>query len=249
MRLILPALAAAVLAGCGSTHASAIRVRIKVETFDLRSHRTNAHDFALRCAPTGGSMPEAARLCGDIARHPSAMLAPARSRSVCSEPIFGPQVFVHAWWRGRASSFDGGPGCNWPGGTALAVYWNASRRDTHDLGRWEKRLRCDDDPVLLAKPTPWRSVFACVHDLWTPRTAHLIAIAETLPELARLHARSLFPQQIGARRCLVGGTCEVNVTSVWKHPRVSFSESRPKGRLIVRHTWIVRIVDGRPRLA
>jgi hypothetical protein len=203
-------------------------------------------------------MPDAAQLCRDIRRHPTSMLAPPPSRSVCSGLIFGPVVHVRVRWRGRTSSFGGEPGCDWPGGTALAVYWAASRGDGRTLHLLAGRLRCDDDPVLLAKPTPWRSVFACTHGLWTPRTAKLIQVAETVPQIAGLRPGTLFPRQIGVERCrmsaaglrqrLLSGSCEVNVESVWRSPRVSFTESWPVGTKVARHTWIVRVIAGKPRL-
>jgi hypothetical protein len=253
-----------VLCGCGAAaHAHAahapIAAQIRISTFDSRSQRRKDVRFILRCVPASGSMPEAARLCGDIANHPSAMLAPAPSRSVCGGLAFGPIVYVHGYWRGRWTTFSGEPGCGWPGGTALAVYWAASRGDTRALALLEPRLRCDDDPVLLAKPTPWRSVFACTHGLWTPRTAKLIRIAETLPQIAVLQPRAIFPTQIGVKRCLMsaggprnhllGGYCEVNVKRVWKEPQVSLTESWPAGKKIARHTWMVSVIKGKPRLA
>lgn len=203
-------------------------------------------------------MPEAVRLCSDIAKHPISMLAPPPSRSVCGGTVFGPVIHVQTQWRGRSFAFSGEPGCEWPGGTALAIFWAASRDDLKTVALLEPRLRCDDDPVLLAKPTPWRSVFACTHGLWTPRTAKLISLAETLPQIAGLQPRDLFPRQIGVRRCqmsaggpkqhLLGGFCEVDVKRVWSRPQISFTESWPAGKQIARHTWIVSVVKGKPRL-
>jgi hypothetical protein len=44
-------------------------------------------------------------------------------------------------------------GCDWPGGQALAVYYDAAE-GTRYLGKSESELRCDEDPVLFHVPTP-----------------------------------------------------------------------------------------------
>jgi hypothetical protein len=121
----------------------------------------------------------------------------------------------------------------------------------------EPRLRCDDDPTLLALPTPWRSVFACTHGLWTPRTKALIATAERVRPIAAL-PKTIFPSEIGARRCTfaggglgrheLSGKCEVNVTRVWHDPQVAFTESWGTGRHGHRHTWVVTVTGGTPRV-
>jgi hypothetical protein len=240
---------------------SIVSARITIKTANPLGRRPKERQFTLRCRPTGGSMPQAAQLCRDIAQHPISMLAPGGARSVCAGGPFMPVISVQATWHGRSTSLGGSPGCTWPGGTALAVYWAASRGDEHLLRMMQPRLRCDDDATLLAKPTPWRSVFACTHGLWTPHTAGLIRLAETLPQIAGLQPSTVFPNQIGVRRCqihaggppsprhrVLGGYCEVNVATVWKHPRVSFTESWPNGRRIQRHTWVVAVLGSRARL-
>jgi hypothetical protein len=182
------------------------------------------------------------------------MLDPGRSRSVCGGLVNGPFVFVSTIWHGHVRSLSGEPGCGWPGGTGLAAYWAAADNNEHLLRQLEPRLRCDDDPTLLAMPTPWRSVVACTRGLWTPRTAKVIRIAERVAPLPGLPAEGIFPKQIGVRRCSfvgvglssrkLGGYCEVNVTDAWHHPQVSFTESWPGGRRVNRHTWVVTVVDG-----
>lgn len=224
--------------------AAATPSRLTVHIAVSHDHRTTR--YTLLCGPAGGTIPEAGRLCRDIAAHPLPMLDPGRRRSVCAGAVGAPILTVSSTRRGRPTSFAGQPGCGWPGGTALAVYWAAASRDVRTLELLEPRLRCDDDPALLAEPTPWRSVFACTHGLWTPRTARLIRIAERVPAIAELRPRSLFPAQIGTRRCRIhgGGLCEVEVTHVWSSPRVAFTESWSSGR----RTWVVTIAHGRGRL-
>ncbi|MFL5963037.1 MAG: hypothetical protein ACJ757_09130 [Gaiellaceae bacterium] len=259
------ALAACVIAttlivgGCGSATrassvASATSVQVRVTTYDPRSHNAADRRYTLRCNPTSGSLPFADRICADVARHPVSMLAPGRARSLCGGRIFGPVIEVKATRNGRTSSFGGQPGCGWPGGAALAVYWAASIRDTKWLSIFEPRLRCDDDPRLLAMPPRWPSIAACMHGRWTPRTERLIRVAEHVPSLAGLAPRGLFPDDIGVRRCAIDaggpelrtidGLCSVNVKDVWSTPEVSFTEEWAKRR----HSWRVTILDGTPRL-
>jgi hypothetical protein len=253
-----------VLVGCSQASQTTgvakahLAVSISVSEYDAKAQKRISRQYSLDCRPAGGSIPFAARLCKDIARHPLSMLDPPRSRSVCAGAVNGPVVSVSSNWNGRRASFAGEPGCDWPGGTGLAVYWAAVDKDEHALGQFEPRLRCDDDPTLLAKPTPWRSVFACTHGLWTPRTAKLIRIAEQVPPIPGLAPRSLFPQQIGTRRCRIlaggegvrhlAGSCEVNVTRVWDHPRVSLTENWSAGSGMRRHTWVVTIVGNKGKL-
>jgi hypothetical protein len=203
-------------------------------------------------------MPYAAQLCGDIARHPLPMLSPGRARSVCAGMVNGPLVFVSSNWHHRRTAFDGEPGCGWPGGTGLAIYWAAASQNRHLLGQSEPRLRCDDDRTLLATATPWRSVFACTHGLWTPRTKTLIATAERVEPISALMPETIFPTEIGVRRCTFGagglgrhelsGKCGVNVTRVWHNPQVTFTESWGTRRQVGRHTWVVTVAGGQPRL-
>lgn len=187
------------------------------------------------------------------------MLDPPPERSVCGGQVNGPLVWVNATWHGRSTSFSGESGCNWPGGTALGVYWAAATHNSRALAAFEPRLRCDDDPVLLSKPTPWQSVAACTHGRWTARTERLIRLAEQTPPLPGLRPRTLFPHDIGTRRCeiqagtlgtpAIDGLCGVNVTHVWKQPQVTLVETWGTGRRINRHTWHVTITHGQPHLA
>lgn len=260
-RLALVGLIGATIAiasvGCGQTAdrtASKLSVQIRVSGYSTQARKRVARDYTLRCQPAGGTIPFVARLCGDIARHPLPMLDPGRSRSVCAGAVNGPVLSVSSNRHGTHTSFSGEPGCDWPGGTGLLVYWAASLHDTRMLSRAEPRLRCDDDPQLLSRPTPWRSVFACTHGLWTPRTAKLIALAEQVPPISWLTPRTLFPPEIGTRRCLIDGgglgrhkldgRCEVNVTHVWRRPQVTFTESWPAGHVTRRHTWVMTVASG-----
>lgn len=170
-----------------------------------------------------------------------------------------PQVAVTTKASGRYGSFAGLPNCGWPGTTGLAIYFAAAKRDERGLRLTELRLRCDDDPALLARPTPWASVAACTHGLWTPRTERLIRLAEQAPAIAVLQPRSLFPSDIGARRCAIpaggpvrrtlAGLCGVSVKGVWSTPTVTFVESWPRsGHAHARAVLQVTVTNGRARL-
>lgn len=245
------------LAGCGGGHGSAIRVDVKVGWAPM-VHRHN-ESFTLRCEPSGGTLPYAARICRDIAAHPRAMLRAAPARSVCGGMVAGPNLTVIAH-RGRSmSTLTGQPFCDWPGGIPLGVYWAASQHDTRTLGMAESRLRCDDDPLLLARPTPNQSVFACTHGFWTPHNERLIRIAERVWPLRVLQPRRLFPRDVGVLPCQitvsgpstreVAGHCGVIVRNAWLTPTVSFVEAWPGlSTARSRHRWVVRISNGKPRL-
>lgn len=250
----------AALSGCG--HASSVagtKVRIQLTTHTGGSRVT--HVFSLACDPARGSLPLAARVCADIRRHPQAMLEPLPFRSTCAGGPLMPELTVTTARAGKTASFTGSPGCGWPGGTPLSVYFAATQRDTHLLRLMEPRLRCEDDGTLLAQPIPWASVTACVHGLWTPRSERLIRLAEHARKLALIRPAGLFPSDIGARRCeipagdphasaFVRGSCGVYVTKVWPTPRVTFVEDWPRstGRGFWRHRWHVVIRNGRPAL-
>ncbi|HEY4413826.1 MAG TPA: hypothetical protein VGN06_12580 [Gaiellaceae bacterium] len=235
-------------AGCGNgADGSAISVHVTI-TVDA----TQTVTFTLNCRPTSGTLPFASGVCRDIARHPQPLLDPLPARSIC---LGGPghDVTVSATDNGKTVSFSGVPDCDWPGGVGLAIYYDAAHRNAHWLALDEHHLGCDDDPTLLAKPTPWPSVFACTHNLWTPRTARLIRIAEQLPPIASID-HGLFPTEIGARACTIpaggpmpglrlAGSCGVTVKKVWSTPTVTFVESWPrKGnkhrRAILRMTFL-----------
>jgi hypothetical protein len=160
MRLALAALAVFLLAGCGGGRHPALRLDVTVIS-GLGAERHSA-SFRLECGPAGGSLPYAHRLCGDVAAHRRAMIHPLPARSLCTGRLGGPTVTVKVSDGGRTSRFDGEPFCDWPGGTPLAVYWAAASHDTKTLALAEAKLRCDDDPVLLARPTHWARVRACL---------------------------------------------------------------------------------------
>ena len=175
VRLLLPlALAglAFTLAACGAQRdasvdqgviaQSAVHVRITLTTYTKfpKRHLTR---YTLGCRPTAGTLPSADRVCADIARHPVAMLDPPRARTTCSPPAGSSELNVVADAHGSRTTFGGVPDCDWPGGVGLAVYYAAIKRDARALGLIERRLHCDEDPKLLATPTPWPRVTACLH--------------------------------------------------------------------------------------
>jgi len=161
---------------------------------------------------------------------------------------------VVATLNAKVARFGGAPFCDWPGGTALGIYWEATQRDEKLLDRFAPRLRCDEDPVLLARPTPFASVVACVHGLWTPRSERLILLAERVPKIAALRPRVLFPSDLGARRCAIPGPfaqkfhglCGVYLKRVWSKPVVTFVETWPRrDHRTARHRWRVIVRNGR----
>ena len=126
--------------------------------------------FTLRCRPAGGDMPNRARLCAMIARHPRAMLAPARPRSVCGGGPGMPTFSVSGRWRGRSVRFSTEVLCEWPGGVAALAYW-AAADSPHYLPVASVRIHCEDDASLQKTPIRWARVRACLRALpshWHP---------------------------------------------------------------------------------
>jgi hypothetical protein len=253
------------LAACGGGQRAVVTAHVTVTSY--LSGVRSTQSFSLKCRPVSGTLPFAARICGDIARHPQAMLRPLPNRWTCAGGPNMPELTITTTSGGKTATFAGAPGCGWPGGTPLAIYFAAARRDSHVLDLIEPRLRCEDDPVLLATPTPYASVAACVHGLWTQRTEPLIRLAEQAPKLAQLRLDRLFPHDIGARRCTipagapnladgptyvgaVRGTCGVTVRNVWSTAHVAFVLTWPRTTNSAqrRHTWHVVIRRGRPVL-
>lgn len=237
--VVLAATFASLAGGCGGGGSqAAIRVRVTVQSYVFgkeRSPRRETRSYSLSCGPVGGTLPYAARICRDISRHPQPLLDPLPARYGCSGGPDMAVVTVIARANGHTTTFSGNPDCTWPGGVGLAVYFDAAGREVRYLAPTEERLRCDDDPALLVTPTPAVSVFACTHDLWTPRTAQLIRIAKHSPAVQSLGPR-LFPDQIGNPQCTIHGggpapgvvfhgVCEVTVEKVWSTPTVTFVES------------------------
>jgi hypothetical protein len=164
-----------------------------------------------------------------------------------------PLVSVHTHSDGRTRSFSGSPGCDWPGNQAIAVYFDAANHDVSSLSMSESELRCDEDPTLLAVPTPLESVVACRHGLWTAHAERLIRVAAGAPELAGLGAARLFPRDVGAMPCAIhsggafpgrrlAGVCGVRITSPWSTATVTFTEkwTNAPGKS-ARHIWRVTI--------
>jgi len=252
------AAAAALATAGGATGSTPVHLRITLTTYTHFTER-HEHAYTLGCDPTSGTLPLANRVCRDVASHPLAMtgmVSPGRGRSVCSPPPGSPEVVVEATRGSRHARFGDVPNCNWPGGVVLAVYHDAITRDETALAWDESRLRCEDDPVLLATPKPWVSIEACLHGFWTPRNERLIRTAEREPHLRRLSARKLFPRDIGVLPCRIvtttgsiAGKCGVAITHAWSTPTVTFTESwarRPGATY--RHRWVVQIAHGHARL-
>ena len=236
----LVALVALSTAGCGGSQ-SQIALKITVTRY-VRAKPTTVR-FALGCRPTSGSLPLAARICGDIARHRQAMLAPRGQRSTCAGGPRMPSVEVDVVRGAAGGGFSGSPGCGWPGGTPIAVYYAASVRDVHMLDLLEPRLRCEDDPAFFAQPTPWASIVACTHGLWTPAAERAIRIAERSKGLG--HVR--FPADPGVVRCRIPaphrplyGLCGVDLTGPASHKVVHLVETWAEGRRVFRHHWTIR---------
>jgi hypothetical protein len=244
--------------GCGGGSHSAINVRITVTTYPNAKRKTQS--FTLGCRPASGTLRLRVRVCDDIARHTRAMLDPPAARSTCAGGPFMPVLTISTSDDGKQANFVGSPGCGWPGGTPLSVYFAAVQQDRRGLDVMEPRLRCDSDATLLARPTPWASVTACVRGLWTPRTAALIRLAERVPPIGALQPRRLFPTQIGARRCAIPaggpfrrkplqGMCSVSVKRVWSTPTITFAETWPlTTNAHARSILQVTVIDGHARL-
>jgi len=254
--------AAAIVATAGTGAASSpIRLRITLTTY---THFTQRHErtYTLNCDPTSGTLPLAGRICRDVARHPLAMLGmlnTGRGRSVCSPPAGSPEVAVEATRGSKHARFGDVPNCSWPGGGVLAVYYDAITKNEKLLASDEARLRCEDDPVLLATPKPWVSIEACLHGFWTPRNERLIRAAEQVPQLRALQPQRLFPRDVGVLPCRITvggptrrhitGKCGVSITHAWSTPTLVFTESWSGwSGPPYRHHWVVEIAHGHARL-
>jgi hypothetical protein len=236
-------------AGCGGSR-SAIQLELRVTSYPNGKQTTKR--FTLGCRPTSGSLPLAARVCRDIARHPQAMVAPRAPRSTCGGGPLMPTVDVVVV-RGAPGGFSGSPGCGWPGGTPSSIYYAASIRDRHTLNLLERRLRCEDDPAFFVRPSPWASILACTHGLWTPAAERAIGVAETSSALQLLRPEKLFPADPGVVRCripaggpvsrsgprILDGLCGVSLTGPASDKTVHFVETWAQGRHVSRHRWTV----------
>jgi hypothetical protein len=250
----LVALCLGLFVGCSATSDEeskrqvSLTIRLTEYTGGLPA-RPHTRSFSLTCDPPGGTLSFAARVCRDIRLHPRAMLRPPRRRSLCGGSPWSPKLTVVASANGKKTTLSGIPFCDWPGGAALGLYWAAARHDERTIALAEPRLRCDEDPVLLAQPTPFASASACFHGLWTPRSERLIEIAERSRAIVRLRPRRLFPHDIGALPCTIplggpvtgrtlSGQCGVYVKRVWSTPIVTLVEDWPRGNNgMNRHVW------------
>jgi hypothetical protein len=253
------------IAGFGGTSnaggASGVSVQIQLVTFthtpgaDPTNPPSATQTFSLTCNPTGGTLPFADRICRDISLYPEAMLDPYRTHdhAVCgASTVPTDYVDVTATAEGKTISFSGGSFCS-PNGVAGAVYRAAAESNEQWLASFEPRLRCDEEPVLHASRA---SVIGCMAGQWTPRTEHLIQIAEHASSLDTLRPAKLFPRDIGAQACTIPtgrpkgahslrGLCGVYLRDPWGTPTVSFSEDWRNGAKKERHVWHVTLNKNR----
>jgi hypothetical protein len=226
----------------------------------------SVRSFSLRCAPTGGTLPFADRLCQDIELHPHAMLNPRSlppggcSPALPSAPFTYEVMRVVATVAGRTSRLSTGPGlaafCPQPGVVAAAVYWYAAHRDVGFLNMWEPLLHCDEDPRLFVRPTPLDSVDACMLGLWTPRFERLIQ--DDTAVIGERVVGGLFPRDVGTRTCMIPvrgsktaplrGQCSVSVAAAQSAtPGVTFTESWPSVTGGTKsHWWVLYLPKGQP---
>jgi hypothetical protein len=239
------------LVGWGSAGARSLaHVRVEIDlvtTIRKNDGAISRHDreVVLTCHPTGGTLPYAARVCGDIDAHPVAMLHPATPRSHCPGelPARGPVTTIV----GLVTTVDGvatraqptSLGCPWPGGARLGVFQAAAERDAKDLATAERRLRCDEPP-FLGPHAP--DVSVCQSDG--------IRLAEQAPPLAALNAAPLFPRDTGSRPCAIEtggavkrelqGVCTVSTRS----GSLIFVERWTWDNLRWSHTWWFQLNGG-----
>jgi hypothetical protein len=246
----LVAILGAATSGYGRT-ASPVQLHLTVTTHLNGEQSTK--EFTLGCDPMSGSLPLRESVCRDITHHRQAMLAPRRARSQCLGSPFMPVVQVTV---AGGPTFTGSPNCTWPGGTTIAVYFDASRRDAAALRRDSARLRCEDNTAFFVSPTPYASINACRHGLWTAAAERQIRAAKAaLPQLG-----SIFPADPGVVGCRIpaggpvrhafAGRCGVSLTGPPSAKLVHFVEAWSQGSRTWRHTWTVRrstvIAEGGP---
>jgi hypothetical protein len=245
---------ALLLASCGGATHSKIQLSLTTTHYVFangKKPRKVTGRYTLGCEPVSGTLPLAGQICADIAAHRQAMLAPRPSRWVCAGSPFMPTVDVSVR-RGGSGGFSGSPGCGWPGGTPIAIYYAASTKDRASLAREEPLLRCEDDPTLAVQPTPLASAVACTRGLlWTPAAEREIRRAETVPQLTGFDPSKLFSADPGVRRCLIQaggpplgrillGLCGVSLTGPPSRKTLHFVESWTLAGHLFRHHWIVR---------
>lgn len=250
---VLGAAAVVVIAGCGGGAHSKVALSITVTRHEFKrgaKPTTITQHFSLNCKPTGGTLPLRAQVCAEIIAHQQAMLAPRKERSACSGSPFMPTVDVSVKRGAAGGGLSGSPYCAWPGGAPLAIYYAASTKDARALRRAEPLVRCDEDRSLAVSPTPWASVAACIHGLWTPAAEWAIRRAETATALANLAPTTLFPGDPGARRCRIPaggpqmrtfpGLCEVKLTGPPSAKLVHFAETWYLDGRHWTHRWTIR---------
>ena len=130
------AVAAVALAlGASATWGASAQSRLTITVW-AKGQGTPARTYTLRCGPTGGTLPRAARACRVLAslRHP---FAPVPRMSACTEIYGGPQeALVRGVVRGRRiwAHLDRTNGCEiarWDAHRAflpVSLAWTASAR-------------------------------------------------------------------------------------------------------------------------
>jgi hypothetical protein len=184
--------------------------------------------FSLTCDPPVGTMPFAARLCADIAKHPIGMLTPVSPASGACSVNFSAAIasasgaipaFLAAPGSPRGgtqtrltvSVQSGGETTELPGGCAAGpayfIYLAAAANDEATIAELEPELVCEEgvDALALESDLPFAAE-ACLSGAWTAANARLIRIAEQAPAIAALDPAQLFTAEPGTRLCKLAGT-------------------------------------------
>jgi hypothetical protein len=218
--------------GKGATGQSLAGVSVTVDRF-IYSVYPNTDPpvdelFTLTCNPPAGTMPFAARLCADIAKHPIGMLTPVSPASAACSINFRTAIATASAaipsflappgsTRGRTqtrltvSVQSGGETTELPGGCAAGpayfIYLAAAANDAATIARLEPELRCEEGANALALESELPSAAeACFSGAWTAANARMIRIAEQAPAIAALHPAQLFTAEPGTRLCNLAGT-------------------------------------------
>jgi hypothetical protein len=231
-----------------------VSVQIDLTTFQKSGERTQS--FSLSCNPPAGTLSLAERVCEDIGLYPRTMLNP-RLRlgpGLCFAGQGYPRLSVTATANGVKTSFGGMPGCGWPDGDAIGVYYYATQGDEAGLARFEGGVRCGEDPVWLMRPVYRTIIRLCRYGSGPSRVQRVIRIAKQAAAIAALRPQHLFPTDTGWQSCKItfggmapgkrlAGQCGVWVNHARSAPTVTFAVAWPPGKGTARHTWSVA-VDG-----
>jgi hypothetical protein len=253
----LPALLACVAvlaaAGCGGGSGSGVHSNIpsdlsvevdltKVVFVDGRGFQRQTTVFSLKCNPPEGSLPLAARVCGDIERHPQAMMDPLTGRTLCRATGGAAAVLVLTKHNGKTTTWGGIPTCRYQGSGMLGVYLDAAQDNPEDMSLWESALHCDEDPTLRKLPKGSLRLQLCeASGSPAGQQGLLIDWARStfgyLPNISNVTL--VFPNTPGAARC-DAGECGVSIQKAASgHPGVTFRLTWRQGGQTLRHTWYV----------